>query len=80
MSDVDRSRIEAVRLVQELGYVWDGDKRAWRHPALGTAAGLSAAFIRAADEMHGELTTKQAAALVSNYTPEIARVNEFAAL
>ena len=54
MSDIDRSRIEAVRLVQELGYLWDRDKRAWQQPTQEAASGLSAAFIHAADAMHGE--------------------------
>jgi hypothetical protein len=55
MSDIDRSRIEAVRLVAKLGYIWDRDSRTWRHPAQGTARDLSEAFIQAADAMHGEL-------------------------
>ena len=55
MGDIDRSRIEAVRLVAKLGYVWDRDERTWRHPAQGTARDLSEAFIQAADAMHGEL-------------------------
>lgn len=55
MSDIDRSRVDAVRLVAMLGYVWDREERAWRHPAQGTARDLSEAFIQAADAMHGEL-------------------------
>lgn len=55
MSDVDRSRIEAVRLLQELGYAWDRTQRAWQQPAHGAGSLLSQTFIHAADAMHGEL-------------------------
>ena len=53
MSNVTRSRVAAARVLEQLGYRWDGGE--WAAPTGCAVMGVSPEFLQAADEMHAEL-------------------------
>ncbi len=52
--NVDRQRIAAVRLLEDLGYRWRDHDRAWTGPAASAPPGPG--FLAAADALHDEIT------------------------
>lgn len=52
--NIDRQRIAAVRLLEELGYRWSDRDRAWTGPAVSAPPGPG--LLAAADALHDELT------------------------
>lgn len=55
MSMIDRQRVAAVRLLDELGYVFDGEWRAPEGTATATAIGPLPRLVEEADAMHALL-------------------------
>ena len=53
MSNVTRSRVAAVRILEQLGYRWDGG--VWAAPTGSAVMGVPPDFLQAADDMHTEL-------------------------
>lgn len=75
MSEVDRSRREAVRMLERLGYRWSDGQ--WRHSeAAVSAADLTEAFIQAADALHGEIVSQCEDLAEAPETPENAETLE----